>query len=256
MDMRIVDEAIIGSLLEHSPEAISKIWLEYLYKLNFLYGHLKHLILGNYPNIFLQHRFWFIAIPKAASTSISHALGVDSRMGVGSNYPVRVLRMVLGNNFHNFFKFCFVRHPVDRLLSAYTYMKKGGTKGSRYDRFWQNHIMKRFDRFEDFVFWLNPRRIYSQIYLFPQTFFISINGKVGVDFVGRVENIDSDFRRLLEILQSLGFKPQTTQLSRMNASRQPVRSRPVIEKHVLDRIYTLYKEDFDLLGYDPEEIPS
>ena len=65
----------------------------------------------------------FFHIPKTAGLSLSAALFGNRGLG---HIDVRTARILFGERrFSSFFKFCFVRNPWDRLVSAYHYLHAG-----------------------------------------------------------------------------------------------------------------------------------
>ena len=104
----------------------------------------------------------------------------DSLRRVQSVLPVAVYR--------NMFKFAFVRNPWSRLVSYYEFILR--TKDHhRRDK------VENLGGFDDFVelFTGNPRR--SQ-----WSMLLDRDGKLGLDFVGRMENLDADINSLCQRL--------------------------------------------------------
>ena len=67
----------------------------------------------------------FVHIPKTGGVSISKAL-FDSGT-VGGHRPAQTYRLIYGaERYAQMFTFGFVREPLDRLASAFAYLKAGG----------------------------------------------------------------------------------------------------------------------------------
>lgn len=160
------------------------------YKL-YKYFHIKQKpILQKDFKICQKKQFIFIHVPKTAGKSIRYLLFGRSDGAIHSS--AYSLRRFYKNEWDLFFKFCFVRNPYGRLISAYNYLSKGGNQSPK-DIYIRDMILPKTN-FEDFVLsWLNKDKIYSFSHLVPQHEFIYFNKHCLVDFIGRYERIDDDF---------------------------------------------------------------
>jgi hypothetical protein len=76
--------------------------------------------------------FWYIPIPKTATTSIRHYISQNVSTFHAHEAAIRGHRTavqynrLLGEAWHGLFKFCFVRNPWDRCLSWWLYNRKRG----------------------------------------------------------------------------------------------------------------------------------
>jgi chondroitin 4-sulfotransferase 11 len=183
----------------------------------------------------------FIHIPKTAGTSVTSAL-----FGAGSRH-VRWDAYFHANQrkFSRYFKFAFVRNPWDRVLSAYTFLKRGGMDPA--DAVWADRHLQQFDTFEQFVLeWLSEERIWSWVHFVPQYHWIyDTSLQCKMDFVGRMENIDADFR---VVASRLGCNAN---LKEKNRSRfDNYRTHYTDEMRL--RVTELYARDIQLFGYNFE----
>ena len=181
----------------------------------------------------------FIHIPKTGGVSILHAL--FDGLGV-PHAPLWCYKRVYGKAFYEYFTFTFTRHPVTRMESAFYFLKKGGIDD--LDRAFMERNLGPYHSFEQFVLeYLNKRSIWSYTHFLPQSWFFERCVSTDNKFYGKLENIESDIGKLKKIL-GVEF-----QLEKHNAS-DPLTQNPPISSKVIDKIYTLYKEDYIRFGYE------
>lgn len=214
--------------------------------------------------------FVFVHIPKAAGTSITSVLSkytnycdleiggtnfgeklqpiYRKRFGIGKHSTAREIRNLMGTvSWSRFFTFSFVRNPFSRSLSTYHFLRRWeGPNAEFHER------MRAFNSFEQYVMsgiWEEsngPDEIFRQ-----QVHWLRSDNEPKnqlVDFVGRVENIQTD---LLKILKAIGLSKETLELDSipiLNRSEEESRS-SVYTPEVVERIVDRYKLDFDVFGY-------
>jgi hypothetical protein len=194
-----------------------------------------------WPN---AHRAIFIHIPKTAGSSVAQALFGDSR-----HVPYFEYERINPRKFKRFFKFSFVRNPWDRLVSTFFFLKKGGM--NEMDRRFAAENLAGYDNFAAFVEgWLNEKNIWSWIHFKPQHYFIcDAKLRVRMDFVGRSETIDADFRHILE---RLGVAAKLKWMNRGD-------HRPYSEYYTNDlreRVAAIYAQDIATFGYQYAPQPA
>jgi chondroitin 4-sulfotransferase 11 len=189
---------------------------------------------GAYAQHADRHNCIFIQIPKNAGNSIANALFGETC----PHWSYRHYQRANPSKFRRYFKFAFVRNPWDRLVSGYFYVRSGtGRRGSL------QHVAD-YNDFGAFVHgWLNATSIWSSEVFKPQHHFICDDDlHVQMDFVGRLENIDADFRALC---QRLNVKPK---LDRLNASNHRHYSQYYTEE-LRERVASIYARDIATFGY-------
>ena len=110
-----------------------------------------------------------VHVPKTGGTSIARALyGTD---GVGHR-TARDLRDELGAGaWARAFTFAVVREPVDRLASAFRYLKAGGS--NRLDAAFRDRALGPYPTLDAFVLgWLTPHASRSWVHFRPQSDFV------------------------------------------------------------------------------------
>ena len=134
----------------------------------------------------------FIHVPKSAGTSISLML-YGSFVG---HVTVRDILRYGSDATRALPRFAIVRNPWDRAVSAWRFARAGGGKGDRggagMSRPWL-YQSERFASFEAFVEeWLVDQDLEKADPVFrPQLPFVADGDEIGVDFLGRFENLAS-----------------------------------------------------------------
>lgn len=191
---------------------------------------------------FFRTKTIFIHIPKTAGISIVLSLyGGNVSM---SHTRLRMFRLLLtGEEFDSFYKFAFVRHPLDRLVSAFNFLKGGGLTPE--DRAFAEAHLSRYDDFPGFVRgWLSPANAYAYVHFVPQHDFVMFRGKLGVDYLGRFETLGEDYEH---IRRATGIGEPLKQYNVRNRGK----ARPELAPDVRRIIEKVYEKDFELFGYRP-----
>ncbi|CAH0527274.1 sulfotransferase family 2 domain-containing protein [Vibrio hippocampi] len=179
----------------------------------------------------------FIHIPKAAGRSVAGEIFGNEKPG--HYYSIDYFKEC-SHKFESYYKFTFVRDPLDRISSSYHYLISGG--GNEVDKMFGEKLKRETLDFEDFVMnWLDDKKIRSWIHFVPQYEYITIEGDLSVDYVGRFENIESDFK---EICLNLDIDKTLKHRNKGRVCKPKEYSELVKEK-----IRSLYKLDYKLLGY-------
>jgi hypothetical protein len=176
--------------------------------------HIERILKGRaiYQPCFDKHEALFIHVPKSAGRSVVRGLfDVKSVEHAPADWYQRLDR----RKFERYFKFSFVRNPWDRAVSAYTYLKNGGSAASEEDRHWSRFVNS-FDSFDAFVCqWMTTENIMRNALFTPQALYLQDEyGSLAMDFVGRFENLAEDFAH---IASRLGVEAT---LPHINQSRQ------------------------------------
>jgi hypothetical protein len=190
---------------------------------------------------FDQYQCIFVHVPKTGGCSVSNSL---FGCGTGGHRTVTEYKQIFGETtFNSYFKFAFVRNPWDRVVSIYFFFKKGGPIA--FQRWAQTQLGENCN-FESFVRGCFMREdTYAHKFLLPQhKFLCDKTGTLMVDFLGRFENFEEDFKRVRERLGGLG-----SELKHINASK-----RGHYKDYYTDEtraiIAQAYRTDIALFGYE------
>ncbi|MCM3443750.1 sulfotransferase family 2 domain-containing protein [Metabacillus halosaccharovorans] len=165
-------------------------------------------------DILLENKVIFIHIPKVAGNGLLKSLGIETPGHIHLySYELRN-----PETFEEFFKIGFVRNPWDRIVSAFFYLKNGGS-GNKYDLRMQEKLQK-FDDFGSFILEvvenINFKNWLMKQYHFKPQFSWMMNsiGEIEMDYIGRFENLDEGF----DILKNRLNKPES-RLEKINSSK-------------------------------------
>ena len=186
-------------------------------------------------SIFLEKNCLFFHIPKTAGISVSKSLFGDVKWGHRS---VSFYKSYYGEDtFNTLYKFCFVRNPYKRLFSAYTFLKQGGINNQ--DLEFSKSYLKEYTNFNEFVLkGLEKKEIMNWVHFKPQyTFICDENDKVVMDFIGKVENLNTDFNT---VCKQLNIK---SELQTLNKSKN---IKNEFSKEIKNIIKLKYQKDFNL----------
>lgn len=209
-----------------------------------------------------QKNFLFIHVPKTAGTSIRSVLepyggkpgflnftarrlekfpalcnttGLNNARTYDAHTTYKKIATVIpAKQLEKTFVFAFVRHPFDRLYSFYFHVLANShhpwhEKVLGYGSF--NGLIKNLEKIQE------PSQRY---------YLTDVDDNIAVNFIGRFENINADFKIVcnrLEIPFNLPKKNVTKHDEWKNA----------FTKEDRQHAYTFYKEDFEAFNYDPDE---
>jgi hypothetical protein len=177
----------------------------------------------------------FVHIPKTSGTSISKLLYQRNL----PHYSAEFWMIALGGQFACLPSFSIIRHPVERMVSAYKMARFGGTDIIAYSRYWQSRLggLDSFNAFVDYVF-DNRRRLEA----LPDDlrsqagFILDSQGRVMVD---RLFALNKVHGRPLELGRWLAIHP----IPHLNATP----AHPVgVSTEARRKIEEIYRTDWDL----------
>lgn len=181
----------------------------------------------------------FVHIPKAAGVSVAESLFASH---AASHAPLHIYLSLYGSRrFNRMFKFTFVRHPLDRLVSAFQFLKAGGMTPADTD--WAAKNLAGYDSLDAFICeGLVQPHVQDWVHFKQQVFYLRDprSGSIGVDYMGRFETIGDDFAHIARMLNV------EAKLKHVNkTAREKVTVSPQAQRVIED----VYKDDFEILGY-------
>lgn len=226
-----------------------------------------------------EYKCLCMTIPKVACTTVKVTLyhlagnpvpaepsdvhGLDVGLFLGNRSTEEIIEILTSPEW---VRFCFVRNPYDRLLSAYK-SKIGNTRDTQYS--WlQNAIRERFNypdgsrcranvvTFADFVHFLSDCGAKVRYELKPDAIYdghfnaqtrIVRQDLIDYDFIGRFENFADDLRA---VLTRIGAPEETIALAseKRNVSAH-VPTDEMYSRDLAAMTYNMYRDDFDAFEY-------
>lgn len=194
------------------------------------------------PQSFMRLKMIYVHVPKVAGKSICDFLFDGERLG---HMPYCWYEKNAPNLCGQYFRFSFVRNPWDRMVSAYHYLRSGGSGKRDKEISKELSVFKTFDDFA--VSWLNEKKLEEKIHFVPQYEFLKNHeGLVDLDFIGRFENLSRDVEKLC--CQLGRDKVHLNKLKKINASKRGD-YRQYYTETSREIVAELYKKDITMFGY-------
>jgi hypothetical protein len=184
----------------------------------------------------------FIHVPKCAGQSIRASLFENLQPGHINVYTYQLIYPK--RIFDSYFKFTFVRNPWDRLVSAYLFMRAGGAH--KKDQEWAQAHLADYPDFASFVQeGLQRKEILSWPHFRPQVQFLKgQQGRIEMDFIGRFENIQEDFRYIAD---HLGIPGELLFINKTKTKRNPYQA--YYSDDLREIAARVYREDIKAFHY-------
>lgn len=195
-----------------------------------------------YHSYYNEHKCIFIHIPKAAGQSVSLALFNDKHPG---HWSITDFEWENKGKLNKYYKFTIVRNPWDRLVSAYHYLKN--TTPYEADKSFARKNLSEFESFESFVLnGLERPEVLNWVHFRPQISFLKNEaGKLDINFIGRLENLTTDFRVITEELQMNGISlPDKTNVSQRDSYKL------YYTEEMIDIVRRVYNDDVNEFDYE------
>lgn len=193
-------------------------------------------------------KYVFISIPKNGSQSVCSMLGYkikdrskDTDHGIMDNHARGVVLKERYRDFDTRFKFCFVRHPVERLVSWYDHHKKVYKCEPYMSHSFKEWIMKGCPHHwkkQNGTHWIDGL---SPIH---QWQFIYDDGVCMVDRIFRMESFDDHFE---EACNMIGVSPPEKKTHKNKATVGSWKDR--YDEESLAHAKVLVEKDMRLFGY-------
>lgn len=235
------------SVLELLPPAIYLRLKHWDFKRNYIskfeeLQHMRNAITedGYSYKPFDDTRSIFVHIPKCAGVAINKA--IFGNLAGGHTTLDEYLNIFEPVCITSYFKFTVVRNPWDRVVSAYFFLRDGGFRNAADIEFGKE--FGDFPGFKNFVVnWVNKTNIWRSHHFRPQYhYMLEKRGKLHLDFVAFLENIDSDFAYIVD---HIGI---SCTLAKSNKSEHKSYM-DYYDEETMNIVAEVYAEDIRMLGY-------
>ena len=132
-----------------------------------------------------------------------------------------------------YLKFCFCRNPYDRVVSAYNYIMETEKLNIDFDVYLE---------MKDIV----TENEYAHVFLSQKQHVIDSEGNCVMDFIGRFENFEDDFKLLLE---KIGIDKIIHNPKPKN-KREHGSYKKYYDNRLIKIVNDLFMEDFEFFGYN------
>lgn len=215
-----------------------------------------------------DNKFCYFRIPKCANSTIVKTLlyyypsyhydSNDSKGSLakkafrGSIYKVKKIDPITFSD--NLFCFTFVRNPYSRLLSAYLDKLVSQVGKPKYAKI-RSKILKTQKKtelsFNDFVSFLETDGLFSDPHWCPQYSLIPIPLDL-LAYIGKVEQLHDDLGELIPKIFNIEYKGLV--LREEGRQRAKEKSSHFYNEELIERVFNLYRKDFEYFGYNIGDI--
>ncbi|MCC5859291.1 MAG: sulfotransferase family 2 domain-containing protein [Ectothiorhodospiraceae bacterium] len=212
------------------------------YSKNFLFVHIAKTGGTSVRAALRKYRWggWY-SIPLWAASQVSQMTRPRHKLGL--KFPrhakaIAALEMLPTDVYQALFKFTVVRNPWDLQVSSFHHIRREKPDVLQGVKTFEDFLKRKFDpeRPYDYMLDISAERQHEYI--------VDLGGNLIVDFIGRYENLQTDFDT---ICQRIGIPPIKLPHLRKAGDRRDYRS--YYTDTLADLVAEHYRRDLDLLGY-------
>ena len=194
-----------------------------------------------------KYKFFYVVSPKVASRSIIQALlKIDPDCLVLAHETTESL-LDVHPEVLDYYRFAFVRNPIDRVVSCFREKVASGDYLKRFDAGPKYPADADVMDFNDFCLWLSTQDLDGDTdrHWATQTSVLQLPTNRGFDYIGHYETLEQDWAKVLSELNI----PHVA-LPKINTSRGAI---PKVEESTAALLKNLYNKDFANYGYNNDK---
>lgn len=189
-------------------------------------------------NLCHQRKFYFVHNPKCGGTSIKHALQMHDLDGADHRTPTNAVHP---KTWESYFTFVVVRHPIERLRSAWRFHTSASYTGLYYETIPNLRSMafdEYFYRMKELKYCISPQWCYTYHELSTKN----------IDYICKMETLAADFEHVASVLNLENSRLPTRNASEEKPGQDLLTKPSSFQTDVLE----FYREDFERFGYDAQ----
>ncbi len=211
-----------------------------------------------HPYVQLDRGFVYIHVPKTAGTSLNKALGLKAKLTTSLHNRARDVMPFMKIIAPEVRAITFVRNPYSRFVSLYRfaiadeslYHSARNPEKAPYGKHPDHDLLsnKNLEECAELLIQgkLGDPRDNTPLWRPQVDWLVDKYGKLMVDFIGKMESLDSDLLKLQE-LYGITSEP----VSWLNRSN-PGKKTPEFTARTEELVRMYYKRDFEMLGYNED----
>jgi hypothetical protein len=177
-----------------------------------------------------DHKSFCLSMDK---TNITHENKIHGTLMYYKTSPyINNIMNMNKKKWDTYFKFCFIRNPYDRLVSGWNYVNKYNIPLANFINI--NKSLTDWD--------------YWHVFMNQSRHIINEKGKIGVDYIGRYEQLEEHFE---VILKQIGIHNITHCKNVKINSKKHKDYKTYYDEELINKVYLQFKEDFDNFEYQP-----
>jgi|TARA_R100000149_G_scaffold58455_1_gene27446 hypothetical protein len=208
-----------------------------------------------------DRKFMHISIPRTGSTQLNILLQHTKHPEPDDHHMMlnRAITLHPEAAKDDYFKFTFVRNPLDRMVSLYSEFRKNRQRQYSGQVIMDNPLFSEFDKgneidsFRNFCCNFQYTDWVNNIFLRPQSEYI-LSDNCKMNFIGRFEKLHDDWyiisERVLGRKISLVDRQKETHPEAKPRSSNHDYYMNYYDSESLDAVRSFYKEDFDRFNYE------
>lgn len=194
-----------------------------------------------------ERKFVFVSVPKTGCTSIMAQLDPGACAAPPDIYHSGLQELDL-DRYGDYFKFGFVRHPLERFVSMYF----ESIRDEWHIKVWSKDLL-RYSNINDFVNNIETDPLFDEVHFIPQYKFFYKNDINLADKIYRYENYNESCE---DINQRLGLRLNSS--IRLRNSNRTNSYDKYLDRFSIEKLCNFYQKDLELFYEMPtlKPLPS